>query len=80
MKNTPSLLGQALEAKGISVNEASKASGIRYDTIWKHCQGMRGVSAKMAVRYEAKLGIPRSELRPDLWPPEPFPEKTEASA
>ncbi len=24
----------------------------------------------MAIFYEEKLGIPRSELRPDLWPPE----------
>lgn len=45
-------------------------SGIRYDTIWKHCEGMRSISAEMALRYEQTLKIPKSELRPDLWPEE----------
>lgn len=65
----PSSLWQALTERNLSVNQAAKASGIRYDTIWKHCMGLRGISPAMALEYEAKLGIPKSELRPDLWPP-----------
>ena len=31
----------------------------------------------MAIFYEEKLGIPRSELRPDLWPPAESPTPPE---
>ena len=66
---------KALTARGLDVNSASKASGIGYDTIWKHALGLREVSPAMALRYETLLGIPRHELRPDLWPvPVPLPE------
>lgn len=30
-------------------------------------RGKRPISAEMAVKVEKKLGIPRAELRPDLW-------------
>lgn len=61
-------LQKALEVRGLTVNQASKLSGIRYDTLWKHVEGMRGISPEMALRYEETLNIPRTELRPDLWP------------
>lgn len=67
MKTHRTLLGQALDLRGISINDAAKMSGIRYDTIWGHCQGRRSVSAEMALRYESTLQIPRWEIRPDLW-------------
>lgn len=54
-------------------------SGIRYDTIWKHCEGMRSISAEMALRYETTLKIPRSELRPDLWSDEDGCDKHQTS-
>ena len=30
-------------------------------------RGIRGVSPEMAIKVEAQLGIPRAQLRPDLW-------------
>jgi transcriptional regulator with XRE-family HTH domain len=27
----------------------------------------RGISPQLAIKIEKKLGIPRAELRPDLW-------------
>ena len=66
---------KALVKRGLAVNQASKMSGINYDTIWKHKRGEREVSSKMAISYEEKLGIPRSELRPDLWPISMMKEK-----
>ena len=67
MKKFITPLGQAFERRGLSISEASEISGIGYDVIWKHCKGMRSVSAEMAVRYESTLQIPRWEIRPDLW-------------
>lgn len=61
-------LAKALSDRGLSVNQAFQMSGICYDIIWKHKRGKRGVSPEMAILYEKKLGIPRYELRPDLWP------------
>ncbi len=58
---------QVLKDHGFSLKEAS-ARGIPYDTLAKHAQGVRRVGAFSATRYEMLLGIPRWELRPDLWP------------
>ncbi len=58
---------EVLMDHGFSLKEAS-ARGIPYDTLAKHAQGARRVGAFSAARYEILLGIPRSELRPDLWP------------
>lgn len=69
MKNLSSPLWNALVMRGLSINEASKKYGIPYDRIWSHCTGRRSISPEMAVEYETLIGIPRSELRPDLWPP-----------
>lgn len=38
--------------------------------VFNHCSGQRSISAESAKRYSQALGIPLSELRPDLWPPE----------
>ena len=51
---------------GISAREAARR-GIPYDTLCKHLQGAREVGPKAALRYEKVLGIPRWEMRPDLW-------------
>lgn len=61
-------LAQAFQVRGLSCREAAKA-GLRYQTVWLHFHGLRNIGVKSALRYEAVLGIPRSELRPDLWPP-----------
>ena len=61
-------LQQAFQVRGLSCREAAQA-GLRYQTVWLHVHGLRNIGVKSALRYEAVLGIPRSELRPDLWPP-----------
>jgi len=60
-------LRAALEKRSMSMVEASKR-GIPLTTITKHCSGDRQIGVKAVLRYEELLGIPRSELRPDLWP------------
>ena len=59
----------ALERRGFSMSDAAR-KGIPLATIAKHCNGEREIGLKAVLRYENLLGIPRSELRPDLWPPE----------
>ena len=61
-------LKQALDRRGLSVRAAAK-KGVPYCTLYQQYNGRRRVGAVCAVRYEERLGIPRSELRPDLWPP-----------
>ena len=68
-------LKQALDRRGWTL-KALKAPGINYSYAYKHYRGWRGMSAEFAVLYERLLGIPRWELRPDLWPaPEPKGEQ-----
>lgn len=74
MKN---LIRLALDKRGISINDAAKC-GLPYQSVYKQYHGARKLSGDYALLYEKKLGIPRSELRPDLWPPEP--EKAETCA
>lgn len=38
-------------------------------TVFQHCHAVRQISDKCALKYHQGLGIPLSELRPDLWPP-----------
>lgn len=64
------ILKDILRARGLSIADASRASGIPYVTIAQHARGARGISAALAIKYERLLGIPRSALRPDLWPPQ----------
>ena len=41
--------------------------------VFLHCKGMRSISPESAKKYSKAFGIPLSELRPDLWPPESVP-------
>lgn len=50
-----------------ALRQASRDSGIPYITIIQHANNLRKVSSEMALKYERLLGIPRWELRPDLW-------------
>lgn len=61
-------LNGILRKRGLRIADASRMSGIPYVTIAQHVRGTRGISAVQATKYELLLGIPRSELRPDLWP------------
>ena len=36
--------------------------------VYRHCKSAH-IPAESAMVYAKRLGIPRSELRPDLWPP-----------
>ena len=67
-------LKNALKKRGISMCEASR-KGIPLTTIVKHCNGNRQIGVMATLRYEELLGIPRSELRPDIWPPRPEDER-----
>lgn len=58
----------ALESRGLTVIEASK-QGLPYSTVRKHWLGERELGVKSVLRYEKVLGIPRSELMPEFWPP-----------
>lgn len=54
----------------LSYKDLALAAGVSSrGVVYGHCQGKRGISAEMAVRYSENLHIPRHELRPDLWPP-----------
>ena len=63
-----SRLAKALKLKGLDIMTASKFSGISYSTIYQHCIGKREVSPRLAIIYEKLLKIPKSYLRPDIWP------------
>lgn len=58
----------ALDQRGMTCREAARL-GVPYHNIFKQYNGLRGVGPQSALLYERILGIPRSELRPDLWPP-----------
>lgn len=50
--------------------------------VFLHCKGKRSISPESAKRYSQAFGIPLSELRPDLWPPEQSPvslQKTDSA-
>lgn len=75
----------ALQSRGLTPSEAAK-TGLSLTTVQKHYYGSREVGPMYALKYERILGIPRSELRPDLWPPDgltatpttpPEPERSE---
>lgn len=72
MKTIKELFGE----RGLTMKAAARL-GIPYDTISSHFQGKRTIGVKAALRYEALLGIPRWELRPDLWE---APDSKEAGA
>lgn len=44
--------------------------GLSLFAVYRHCKGDK-ITAEAAVIYADVLGIPRSELRPDLWAPRP---------
>lgn len=61
-------LKKALDKRGLTPFEAH-LRGVPYHNIYKQYHGERNVGPKAAILYEQILGIPKSELRPDLWPP-----------
>lgn len=63
----------------MSCNDAAK-KGVPYHNLYKQYKGIRGVGPDAAILYELVLNIPRSELRPDLWPPAESPTPPEKEA
>ena len=74
MKN---LVREALDRRGITPIEAHRR-GMPYQSVYRQYHGTRKPSGEYAIIYERVLGIPRSELRPDLWPPTASPTKPPA--
>lgn len=74
---TDSALKRAFDKRGFPRSKLCGVEGLNYPYAYKQYMGQRGLSAKYALVYERLFGIPRSELRPDLWPPEE--EKREGS-
>lgn len=60
-------LRKAFESRGLTCAEAARL-GASYQTVYKQFHGERNIGVRSALLYERVLGIPRSELRPDLWP------------
>lgn len=58
-----------LNSLDLSVAEAAKLSDTPYSTLYQHVHGQRTIRGEQAILYEATLDVPRSTLRPDLWPP-----------
>lgn len=61
-------LKNAMDRRGLTIRQAT-ALGAPYHNLFKQYHGLRSIGPKAAILYERLLGIPRSELRPDLWPP-----------
>ncbi|WP_417292560.1 hypothetical protein [Desulfovibrio porci] len=79
MKNNA--LRKAFERRGLTPKDVAKrGGGLKYVTLYQQYSGLRPVGPRSAILYEQMLGIPKSELRPDLWPPEKeFKEDCHAS-
>lgn len=73
-KTMETILKRKFLERGLKPRDAARA-GCSYNTLMGHLHGTRKISAESALRYEALLGIPRWELRPDLWLPEHYPAK-----
>ena len=71
-------LREALDRRGLSCIEAAK-KGVPYHNLYKQYKGIRGVGPDAAILYEHVLNIPRSELRPALWPPDSVPPVPDAA-
>ena len=66
------LLKEAMDRRGLTQKDLNRLRGISYSFARKHYVGECPISAKTALLYEEQLGIPRYELRPDLWTPAMF--------
>ena len=67
---TDSALKRAFDKSGFPRSKLCGVDGLDYCYAYKQYMGQRGLSAEYALVYERLFGIPRSELRPDLWPPQ----------
>ncbi len=63
-------MASSLDLHGVSLTEVAKLTGLSITSVWRHVRGIRQIKADNALKYSRVLGIPLSELRPDLWLPE----------
>lgn len=68
---TDTLLKRSFDKRGLRKRDLRNKQefGLPYELAVNQFNGLRPVSPKYAIIYEKIFGIPRSELRPDLWPP-----------
>ena len=57
----------ALRQRNLTPKSVSERTGIPLPTVQKHFYGTRNIGAQSLAKYHDTLGIPLSELRPDLW-------------
>lgn len=69
-----------IEAHGTTPFAVAQLVGFSPSTVCRHVRDERIISAESAAIYHRELGIPLSDLRPDLFPlPSPTqPERQEA--
>jgi plasmid maintenance system antidote protein VapI len=65
--NTLNALRKKLD---LSFAALGKVAGYPRPTVWRHCQPGVVITAEAAFRYARALGVPISELRPDLTLPQ----------
>lgn len=66
-------MNEALKAyiikNNLTLQEVADRTGLKTpSTVCQHLKGDRKISAQSALAYHKGLGIPLSDLRPDLWP------------
>jgi len=61
-------LKQIFDRHGLTLADAVRL-GLPYHALYKQLKGERAVGVTCALRYHEVLGIPLSELRPDIWRP-----------
>ena len=55
------------ETEGISQTDLARRVGVGRATINRIETGVRQASPKLALRIEAATGVPRAEIRPDIF-------------
>ena len=68
-------LKQIFERHGLTLADAVRM-GVPYHALYKQLRGERSVGVVCALRYHRMLGIPLSELRPDIWPDKTEPDES----
>jgi hypothetical protein len=54
----------------VPIRELQVEMGFKsYSSFWCIITGRKRASAELAVKLSASTGIPKSTIRPDLWPP-----------
>lgn len=61
------ILMKTIKTQKMSFAEVGRLVKYGRDTVSRHCNGQRQISAEASLRYNKALGIPLHELRPDLF-------------